>query len=101
MQSFYQIEVNKDAFTIEFLFEEYVQAKALDGKYVIITNIEKERMSKEEVRKQYKNLQHVEHAFRDIKTGFIRGKTYFSHKRRYYKRTCTGCYVCLCNNNGN
>jgi len=68
MQSFYQIQVDKDVFTIEFLFEEYAQAKALDGKYVIITNIEKERMTKEEVRKQYKNLQNVEHAFRDLKT---------------------------------
>ena len=77
MQSFYQIEVNKDAFTIEFLFEEYVQAKALDGKYVIITNIEKERMPREEVRKQYKNLQHVEHAFRDLKTARLEVRPIF------------------------
>jgi len=77
MQSFYQIQVDKDVFTIEFLFEEYAQAKALDGKYVIITNIEKERMPKEEVRNQYKNLQHVEHAFRDLKTAQLEVRPIF------------------------
>jgi len=40
----------------------------LDGKYVIVTNVTKEKMTKETVRKEYKNLQHVEHAFRDMKT---------------------------------
>ena len=68
MQSFYEIHVTKEVFTVKFLFDEYAQAKALDGKYVIITNIKKEKLLKEEVRKQYKNLQHVEHAFRDLKT---------------------------------
>jgi transposase len=68
MQSFYHIHIDEKSFTVEFLFEKYSQAKTLDGKYVITTNVEKEKLTKDEVREQYKNLKHVEHAFRDLKT---------------------------------
>lgn len=68
MQSFYEITITNEEFTVQFNFEKYTQAKLLDGKYVIVTNVTKEKMTKETVRKQYKNLQHVEHAFRDMKT---------------------------------
>jgi len=53
---------------VEFNLEKYTQAKQLDGKYVIVTSIPKEKMSKECVRQEYKNLKYVEHAFRDMKT---------------------------------
>ena len=68
MQSFYETTITNEAFTVTFNFEKYTQAKLLDGKYVIVTNVTKEKMTKETVRKEYKNLQHVEHAFRDMKT---------------------------------
>jgi len=68
MQSFYQIKVDGEKFEVEFLFDKFSQAKMLDGKYVIVTNVVKERLSKEQVREEYKNLKHVEHAFRDMKT---------------------------------
>lgn len=68
MQSFYEVTITNEEFTVQFNFEKYTQAKLLDGKYVIVTNVTKEKMTKETVRKEYKNLQHVEHAFRDMKT---------------------------------
>ena len=68
MQSFYQITIDKDKFNVEFLLENYSQAKKLDGKYVIVTNVCNEKFTKEQVREEYKKLKHVEHAFRDLKT---------------------------------
>jgi len=68
MQSFYQVAITPEMFSVEFNFEKYTQAKQLDGKYVIVTSIPKEKMSKECVRQEYKNLKYVEHAFRDMKT---------------------------------
>lgn len=68
MQSFYTTTISEEKFTVEFDFENYTQAKKLDGKYVIVTNVKKEKMPKEEIRAEYKNLKYVEHAFRDMKT---------------------------------
>lgn len=68
MQSFYTLTISEEKFTVEFDFEKYTQAKQLDGKYVLVTNVKKEKMPKEIIREQYKNLQNVEHAFRDMKT---------------------------------
>jgi len=68
MQSYYQISVTQSEFKVDFDFEKYTQAKYLDGKYVIVTNVSKDKMNKEAIRGEYKNLKHVEHAFRDMKT---------------------------------
>jgi len=72
MKKYYEIaEISNDAFVIDFKAEKYQQAKQLSGKYVVCTDVLKERMEKEEVRQQYKNLQNVEHAFRDFKSDNI------------------------------
>lgn len=68
MQSFYQITINKKIFDVNFLFDNYTQAKIMDGKYIIVTNVGKERLDKEQVREEYKKLKYVENAFRDFKT---------------------------------
>ena len=68
MQSFFQITIAEEKFVVEFDFEQYTQARQLDGKYVIVTNVPKEAMIKESVRQEYKNLKNVEHAFRMMKT---------------------------------
>ncbi|HZK20273.1 MAG TPA: IS1634 family transposase [Treponemataceae bacterium] len=78
MSKYYQIvQINDDEFTIDFKAEKYLQAKQLAGKYVICTGIDKDKMDKHEVRKQYKNLQHVEHAFRDLKSDYIQVRPVF------------------------
>ena len=67
MTKFYQVEITDEKFAINFLLEEYQQARLLDGKYIIETTVKKEQMEKKEVRNKYKELQNVEHAFRDLK----------------------------------
>jgi transposase len=68
MQSFFHVTITHENFIVEFDFDKYAQAKIMDGKYVFVTNLSKEKMDKESVRQEYKNLKHVEHAFRDMKT---------------------------------
>jgi transposase len=68
MQSFYEVTISDEQFYVQFNFEKYSQAKQLDGKYVIVTNVPQEKMTKETIRNEYKNLKYVEHAFRDMKT---------------------------------
>lgn len=68
MQSFYEITVSQDGFVVNFNLTKYSQAKLLDGKYVIVSNVGKEKMNKEQIRQEYKNLKYVEHAFRNMKT---------------------------------
>ena len=78
MGKYYEIvKINDDEFVVDFKAQKYQQSKQLVGKYVICTGIAKERMTKEEVRKQYKNLQNVEHAFRDLKSGHIQIRPVF------------------------
>ncbi|HTN68222.1 MAG TPA: IS1634 family transposase, partial [Dysgonamonadaceae bacterium] len=78
MSKYYEIvQINDNEFTIDFRAEKYLQAKQLAGKYVICTGIAKEKMNKLEVRKQYKNLQNVEHAFRDLKSDYIQIRPVF------------------------
>lgn len=72
MKKYFEItEISNEAFVIDFKAEKYQQSKHLAGKYVVCTNVIKEKMNKEEVRQQYKNLQKVEHAFRDFKSDNI------------------------------
>ena len=72
MKKYYEIvEISNNKFVIDFKAEKYQMAKNLAGKYVVCTGITKERMGKQEVRQQYRNLQNVEHAFRDFKSNNI------------------------------
>jgi len=72
LKQYYEItEISNQIFVVDFKAEKYRQTKQLAGKYVVCTNLEKEQMEKTEVRQQYKNLQNVEHAFRDFKSDNI------------------------------
>jgi len=69
---YYTIEIiDNEKFEIKFNHEEFDRSKSLCGKYVLSTNVETKTLDKEEVRGQYKNLQNVEHAFRDLKSDNI------------------------------
>jgi len=78
MKKYYEVvEISDNKFIIDFKAEKYQQAKQLSGKYVVCTGITKEQMDKGEVRQQYKNLQNVEHAFRDFKSDNIQLRPVF------------------------
>jgi transposase len=69
---YYTIEIiDNEKFEIKFNHQEFDRSKSLCGKYVLSTNVETKTLAKEEVRGQYKNLQNVEHAFRDLKSDNI------------------------------
>lgn len=72
MASYYSIgAIDNDAFTINFNREAFEHTESLFGKYVVCTNVATDALTAEMVRAQYKNLQHVEHAFRDLKSDNI------------------------------
>jgi len=68
MSKFYTITITNDEFKIDYELDKYQEQKSLDGKYIIETTVPKEQMTSKEVREKYKELQNVEHAFRDLKT---------------------------------
>jgi transposase len=68
MSKFYNITITNDEFKIDYDMQKYQSEKVLDGKYVIESTVKKEDMNTTQVREKYKELQNVEHAFRDMKT---------------------------------
>jgi len=68
MNTYYSITISCDEFKIDFNLTQYNNDKNLDGLYVLVTNVKAEEYDKKQVREQYKNLKHVEHAFRDMKS---------------------------------
>lgn len=68
MSKFYTITISNDTFKIDYDLQKYQEEKSLDGKYVIESTVRKEDMDAKQVREKYKELQNVEHAFRDMKT---------------------------------
>jgi transposase len=69
---YYSIEtIDNDNFKMVFNKDKFENDIKLCGKYVICTNVEKEKLAKEAVRGEYKKLQYVEHGFRDLKSDLI------------------------------
>jgi transposase len=72
MTSYYTIEtIDNNTFKINFDKDAFDHTESLFGKYVVCTNVNNDTLNAEMVRSQYKNLQHVEHAFRDLKSDNI------------------------------
>ncbi|MDR2972612.1 MAG: IS1634 family transposase [Bacteroidales bacterium] len=69
---YYTVEaIDNQLFTVVFRQDEFEKSRSLCGKYVIHTNVTAEEMTTEQVRGEYKKLQNVEHAFRDLKSDNI------------------------------
>jgi len=66
--SYYTVTIDYEKFEATFDLSNYQSICKLDGYYVLTTSLDTQKMSKETVRKTYKNLQNVEHAFRQMKT---------------------------------
>ena len=67
MTKFYKIKISNESFEINYDLQAYQNEKLLDGKYIIESTVN-EKMTTKQVREKYKELQNVEHAFRDLKT---------------------------------
>jgi transposase len=68
MSKFYTVIISNNEFSINYNLQKYQDEKNLDGKYVIESTVNKEVLDTKQVREKYKELQNVEHAFRDMKT---------------------------------
>ena len=68
MSKFYILTISNPEFKIDYDLEKYQEEKTLDGKYIIESTVSKDNMTTKQVREKYKELQNVEHAFRDMKT---------------------------------
>ena len=80
MGSYYSAGVIDDqSFTMEFNRQEFDKSRALCGKYVLCTNVPAQEMPMEQVRGEYKKLQNVEHAFRDLKSDNISIRPVYHH----------------------
>jgi transposase len=72
MSKYYSVElIDNLSFTINFNQDEFDKSHSLCGKYVVCSNVPLQDMTAVEVRGEYKNLQNVEHAFRDLKSDNI------------------------------
>jgi transposase len=81
MLKYYSIEaINEQSFQVDFNREEFDKSRSLCGKYVVCSNVPKEDMTAEQIRGEYKNLQNVEHAFRDMKSDSINIRPIFHRK---------------------
>jgi transposase len=81
MDKYYTMEtIDDDAFRVDFHQDEFDKSQSLCGKYVVCSNIADRDMTAEQVRGQYKNLQNVEHAFRDMKSNTINIRPIFHRK---------------------
>jgi transposase len=81
MSKYYTVEViDNETFRIDFNEDEFARNRSLCGKYVVCTSVLAREMNAEQVRGQYKNLQYVEHAFRELKSDNISIRPVF-HRR--------------------
>jgi transposase len=80
MGSYYSVGViDNQSFTMEFNEQEFDKSRSLCGKYVICTNVSTQEMPAAQVRGEYKKLQNVEHAFRDLKSDNISIRPVYHH----------------------
>ena len=99
MSRYYTTEtVDDETFEVNFNREEFDKSRSLCGKYVVCTNVSARDMTAEEVRGQYKNLQQVEHAFRDMKGDNISIRPIFHRKElqtRGHVQLCMFAYAII------
>ena len=92
MSKYYTVEViANQSFTVNFNQDEFEKSRSLCGKYVVYSNVPVQEMTAVEVRDEYKKLQNVEHAFRDLKSDNISIRPVY-----HCNENQTGGHVLLC-----
>jgi len=80
MAKHFELVIEDDRFEYHRLDEKIATEAALDGLYVIRASVKKEALSSEETVRAYKDLAHVERAFRSLKTIDLHLRPIFHHK---------------------
>lgn len=91
MKKFYKIKISNEVFEINYDLQAYQNEKLLDGKYIIESTVSEDITTKQ-VRKKYKELQNVEHAFRDLKTDKLNIRPIYHRKE---EQTRGHVFVCM------
>jgi hypothetical protein len=76
----FDVRIAEDGFTFERRADRIAQEAALDGFYVIRTNVEERALAADEAVGAYKSLAAVERAFRSLKTVDLRVRPIFHRK---------------------
>ena len=90
--------IDNESFQVVFNRIEFDKSRSLCGKYVVCTSVTEQDMSAEQVRGQYKNLKHAEHAFRDLKSDNISIRPVYHRKEpqtRGHVQLCMFAYAIL------
>ncbi|GAP73075.1 transposase [Candidatus Symbiothrix dinenymphae] len=99
MSKYFSIKViDNESFEIEFNQLAFEQSESLCGKYVVCSNVKPDILTTKEVRGQYKNLQCVEHAFRDLKSDNIHIRPVFHRNEaqtRGHVQVCVFAYAII------
>ena len=83
MTRYYAVElIDNQSFQIQFNTDKFNETRSLCGKYVICSNVPAQDMTAVEIRGQYKKLQNVEHAFRDLKSDNINIRPVYHHHEK-------------------
>lgn len=80
MGKFFKVEISDDLFKFKQLDGKIQDEEALDGIYVLRTDLSDETMSSADTIRQYKDLSKVERAFRSIKTDNLHVRPIFHHR---------------------
>jgi transposase len=86
------LDIEDDAFEYRVVVESVTAERALDGLYVIRTNLAEERLSTEDAVRRYKDLAQVERAFRSLKSIDLKIRPIYHHLER---RVRSHIFLCM------
>ncbi len=92
MAKHFVLDIGESHFTYEIDEKKVEEEASLDGIYIIRTSMTEKELSSEDAVRHYKDLNHVEHAFRSIKTMDLAVRPIH---HRLEKRVRSHLFVCL------
>jgi len=88
----FHLDIGEEHFVYRLLEDKIAAEAAMDGLYVIRTSLAKERMDSAEVVRSYKQLSHVEQAFRSLKSIDLKVRPIYHHLE---KRVRAHIFLCM------
>ena len=93
MERFFAVEYGEGQFTYRRREDEIERYARLDGCYVIRSNVNEKHLTSEELRDHYKDLKHVEQAFRTMKTTDIQTRPIRHFREAHVKGHIFACFL--------
>jgi transposase len=91
MERFFEVDYGEGFFRFSRKKQEIERYSALDGCYVIVSNVDEHQMTPQEVHARYKDLKYVEEAFRSMKVSDL-----FLRPIRHWTETRVRGHVFMC-----